>query len=136
MPTTAGPWTLVIERGTDWTEPLYWEALVDPEADPDDEDTEWERISISGYQIRWQIRKRTGTDPPLFTGTITNGGVVVTNAAQGEFELVMSYLQTAELPKGLYQWDLLLISPAGKRTRLLQGPVEIDLEQGPITEES
>lgn len=135
MPTLAGPWTLVIERGTSWIEPLYWEALVDPEADPDDEATEWERIPLTGYDIRWQIRKRTGKEV-LFTGTVANGGVVITDSDEGEFELVLTHEQSFDLPKGLYQWDLLLISPAGKRTRLLQGPVEIDLGQGPITEET
>ena len=62
---------------------------------------------------------------PILHATAANGRLVVTDAAQGRFELVIAAADLAVLQPALYQHDLLL-TRAGRIDRLWTGTLRLD----------
>jgi hypothetical protein len=77
-------------------------------------------INITGYTAAMMVRAQDYTTPPLLTLTTENGGIVL-GTTDGTINLVMSNSQTSALDFVTGVWDIYLISPAAKRTRLLMG---------------
>lgn len=82
-------------------------------------------IPLTGYTARMQVKERAGDDEPaLLTLTSPSGGLTIT-AATGIVEAAVTHSQTAAFAVGSYVFDLLLISPGGDRTFLVEGTVTV-----------
>lgn len=115
----AGTYDLIgdsaIEQGADLSRKITWS------------DSAGVPVNLTGYTARMQVRASVGASAVLMELTTENGGIVLGGSA-GTIELVRTAAQTAAFTwrRGIY--DLELLSPAGKVTRLLKGEVEVDPE--------
>lgn len=101
-----------IQQGATFRLPLQWLANNVP-------------VDLTGCAVRMQVRERAGADAVLLELSTSNGGALITDAANGRFELVMTDEATAALtwPRGAY--DVLIIHADGSVTRILQGGVTV-----------
>lgn len=79
-------------------------------------------INLDGYSALMQIREEPASTDPLATITIT----FLDPVANGKIELLLSALETTDLPTGIFYYDLSLISGGGEAERWLEGKVLID----------
>jgi hypothetical protein len=75
-----------------------------------------------------QIRKKITDAAPILTLTTANAGIVLTDAVNGEFEIVITDTATAALTIKTGVYDLEFVAPGGDVSRLLQGAVEVSPE--------
>lgn len=79
-------------------------------------------VNLTGYSARMQVRRKlSDPDPPLLELTTQNGGIAITNAAEGRFELFVSASDTAALSFRSGVYDLELVAPSGDVIRLFEG---------------
>lgn len=84
-------------------------------------------VNLTGYSLKMQINFQT---PELLnTG---NGGITITNAAQGAIQINMSSTLTAAFPRGSYPYDLWMVSGGGVETPLLTGNFSIAPSISPV----
>jgi hypothetical protein len=74
-------------------------------------------INLTGYSLKCQVNMHPAT---LLLAT-SNGGITITNAAQGQVQINISDTASAALPAGTYSFDLWMISGGGQATPLLNG---------------
>jgi hypothetical protein len=84
-------------------------------------------INLTGYTLKCQIN----APAPLALNT-TNGGITVTNAAQGDIQLTISSTQSAAIPVGVYRFDLWMTSSGGVETPLLNGNFSVTPNISPV----
>lgn len=78
-------------------------------------------IDITGWTLIAQIREAPGSDLVLKAFTVT-----VTTAADGEFDLILSAAQVADLPEGrLLSWDL-QATVSTTVTTYIRGSLKVD----------
>lgn len=84
-------------------------------------------VNLTGYVGRMMIRRRVGDVTPEVELTTSNGGIVVTNAANGEFEIRMTATQTAgiDISSGVYDLEWAIGSEV---IRFMSGYVSISPE--------
>ena len=83
------------------------------------EDTAGAAINLFGYSASSQMRKSYyATSNTIITSTITGN-------ANGEITLSMTAANTANLTPGRSVFDLLITSPAGVKTRVIEGVIVI-----------
>jgi hypothetical protein len=83
------------------------------------EDTAGAAINLSGYSASSQMRKSYyATSNTAFTSTVTG-------TANGEITLSMTAANTANLTPGRQVFDLLITSPTGVKTRVVEGIIVI-----------
>jgi hypothetical protein len=109
----SGVYDLRLEAGADFERTLTW--VADGDA-----------VNLTGYTARLQIRDKQTSTEPLLALTTENGGLTLGGAA-GTIALVISAAGTMTLSDALLTgiYDLELIAPAGRVTRLLRGNVTI-----------
>ncbi len=83
------------------------------------EDTAGAAINLSGYSAASQMRKS------YYTSTNTTITATVTGNANGEITLSMTPANTANLTPGRQVFDLLITSPTGEKTRVIEGIIVI-----------
>jgi len=83
------------------------------------EDSQGSAVNLSGYTAESQIRKS------YYSSTANNFTATVTGIANGEITLSMTAANTANLTPGRALYDLLITSPAGVKTRVIEGIVTI-----------
>lgn len=83
-------------------------------------------VDITNYTARMQIRKTYNSDTAMVNLTTENGGISLTNAANGVLSVNITPAQTAALSNGFY--DLEIESPTGVVSRLIQGSVMVSKE--------
>jgi len=83
------------------------------------EDSNGDAINLSGYTAASQIRKS------YYSSTANNFTASVTGIANGEITISMSSANTANLSAGRYLYDLVITSPAGVKTRVVEGIVVV-----------
>lgn len=116
----AGKLNLKIEQGATFRRRLQWKA-GDP-AVP---------VDLTGYQVRMQVRSEQIAATVLLELTTTNGGIAITDAAQGRFELYLKAADTAALTFDSGVYDLEMVAPDAPDntvTRLLAGSVSVSPE--------
>ena len=83
------------------------------------EDTAGAAINLFGYSASSQMRKSYyATSNTIITSTITGN-------ANGEITLSMTAANTANLTPGRSVFDLLITSPTGVKTRVIEGVIVI-----------
>jgi len=85
-------------------------------------DTAGAAIDLTGAAFEMDVRDRAGTE--ILTLTTGNARIVITNAAAGNFKLIVPASVMRTLPTGGYAHDLLRVQ-AGKTERIWAGTVEI-----------
>jgi hypothetical protein len=123
---TAGTYNITIEQGADWQRILTYKSGG-------------AAVNLAGYSARMQIRhvassptvlawfaiasssssSESSGSPAFALGTIALGG------SAGTITLDMPASQASMLPAGSHVYDLELISPVGRVTRILEGNCEV-----------
>ena len=83
------------------------------------EDTAGAAINLYGYSAASQMRKS------YYTSTNTSITATITSNAAGEITLSMTPANTSNLTPGRQVFDLLITSPAGEKTRVIEGIIVI-----------
>lgn len=83
------------------------------------EDSQGDAINLSGFSAASQIRKS------YFSSTANNFTATITGIANGEITLSMTAANTANLTPGRSLYDLVITSPQGVKTRVVEGIVNI-----------
>ncbi len=71
--------------------------------------------NLSGHTFSAHLRKHAASS------TYTSFSSSVSNAAGGEFKLVLTDSQTGNLTPGRYVYDVLMSAPDGTKTRVVEG---------------
>ena len=77
-------------------------------------------LNLTGYSSLGQLRKSYGSS------TATAMTTAISNAATGDISITMTDTATAALEAGRYQWDLLITSGSGNKTRVVEGIATIN----------
>lgn len=83
------------------------------------EDSNGDAINLYGYSASSQIRKS------YYSSTANNFTATVTGDANGEITLTMTAANTATINPGRYVYDLVITSPEGTKTRVVEGIVNV-----------
>jgi len=83
------------------------------------EDSQGSAVNLAGYTAESQIRKS------YYSSTANNFTATITGTANGEITLSMTAANTANLTPGRALYDLLITSPVGVKTRVIEGIVTI-----------
>lgn len=83
------------------------------------EDSAGAAINLTGYSAASQIRKS------YYSSTANNFTATITGTANGEITLSMTAANTALLTPGRYLYDLVITAPAGTKTRVVEGIVNV-----------
>ena len=82
-------------------------------------------VDLTGCTAAAHIRPKAGSSTLTFSFTTENGGITLTDAANGVFQLLMTDEQSKSLGIRKGQWDLEIYWPSGETTRLLMGDVTV-----------
>jgi hypothetical protein len=83
------------------------------------EDSQGSAVNLFGFVAASQIRKS------YYSSTANNFTATITGTANGEITLSMTAANTANLTPGRALYDLLITSPVGVKTRVIEGIVTI-----------
>ena len=83
------------------------------------EDSQGGAVNLAGYSAASQIRKS------YYSTTANNFTATITGTANGEITLSMTAANTANLTPGRYLYDLVITSPEGTKTRVVEGIVNV-----------
>lgn len=82
-------------------------------------DSDGETINVSGHTANSSIRRS------YYSTTANNFTATVTGTSNGEITLSMTAANTANLIPGRSLYDLVITSPSGVKTRVVEGIVNI-----------
>jgi hypothetical protein len=75
--------------------------------------------NITGWTLSAEFRVNVSdADPPLLTLTTENGGFVITDPANGKFQMQLTKAQTSLLPVGRVVFDIMRTDPVASPQRL------------------
>jgi hypothetical protein len=80
---------------------------------------------ITGWLITWCLKSDLDGDEEIEL-TIANGGVTITNAAGGEFKLLLTDEQTSEIGWTAGKHEVFAALPDGTKRKLLAGTVKVE----------
>lgn len=83
------------------------------------EDTNGDAVNLFGYSAASQIRRS------YYSSSANNLTATITGIANGEITLSMTAANTATLTPGRALFDLVITSPEGTKTRVVEGIVNI-----------
>ncbi|TMR13818.1 hypothetical protein ETD86_30095 [Nonomuraea turkmeniaca] len=109
---TAAHLPLLIEQGSAFAHELH----VNDENGP---------VHLDGYTGQMDVRPHAGSETLLHRLDTASGGIVIDGPA-GRISLRIPATVTAAFTWPAAEYDLLIISPDGTPTRLLQGVVTVD----------
>lgn len=98
---------------------LFVEQYADFSTTVNVEDSNGDAINLSGYSAASQIRKS------YYSSTANTFTSSVTGTANGEVTISMTAANSANMSPGRYLYDLVITSPAGVKTRVVEGIVTI-----------
>jgi len=113
--TRAVPVDLVIQQGADF------EHVVSVQ------NSNGSVFSLVGYSARMQIRATKSSALPLLDLTTVNGRLVI-NGAAGQVTITLTNAETTLLLFDSGVYDLEIVSPAAKVSRIIAGNVTVSLE--------
>jgi hypothetical protein len=85
-------------------------------------------VNLAGYTARMQIREKIKSPNYIINLTTENGGIVITNAANGEFSVEIPATVTASMNFKVGVYDLEFVSSGGIVERLFQGTITLSPE--------
>lgn len=98
---------------------LFVEQYADFSTTVNVEDSNGDAINLSGYTAASQIRKS------YYSSTADNFTATVTGTANGEVTIAMTSANSANMSPGRYLYDLVITSPTGVKTRVVEGIVTV-----------
>lgn len=98
---------------------LFVEQYADFSTTVNVEDSNGDAINLSGYTAASQIRKS------YYSSTANSFTATVTGTANGEVTIAMTSANSANMSPGRYLYDLVITSPTGVKTRVVEGIVTI-----------
>lgn len=115
----AGKWNIKIDLGATWTRMIFYE------------DSRGNRIDLTGYSARMEIRNKQNGAVVLATLSTTNGTILLESAdypddvgeTQGVIRLSLPANATDDITTTTGYYDLKLYPPGADEIRLLQGSV-------------
>ena len=111
----AGTYDITIEQGTDWSLTLTLSIGG-------------ERVNFGGYSARMQIRHRAASPTPLVSLTSDPASGITLGGDAGTITLELSASAAAAIVAGDHLYDLELIAPSTKVSRLIEGVCTVTAE--------
>lgn len=110
---------ITIYQGSTFTKSFQW-STGDP-AVP---------VDLTGFKIRMQLREKLSSTTTIINCTTENGRVVITDAAEGRFEVEISAADTQVMAFKSAVYDIEIVYPGlpEKVKRLIEGTVALSLE--------
>ena len=88
-------------------------------------DSDGNVLNLGGHSLVFGYGTDVKTLATHLTDNAANKCIFITNAAVGEFKLVLPYSVLKTLPTGTYFHDLILIAPDTKRTGVWSGQMVV-----------
>lgn len=108
----AGIHKFILEQGETFDEAITWK------------DSAGTPINLTGYSARMQVRKDVTASSQVIECTTVNGRIVL-GGALGTITFNIASADTASIQRGMYVYDLELISGSGSVKKLLKGQFEV-----------
>ena len=105
MAIIAGTYDFTVQRRSDHTEQFR---LTDSNDNA---------VNLNGFTIAAQVWNKERT------GKFADFTVAITNAANGEFEISLTHVQTKQFTPNELSYDVLLLNPSGKREYYIEGTI-------------
>jgi len=130
----AGKYDFTIEQGATHVTTFVWKTQPGSCCDDDVPEVEPEPVDITDYTLAMQVRPSPSSETLYFEATSVNGMLPIVTPELGQFALYVSAEESAgwTWKRGVY--DILMVSPLGFVTRLLQGSVTVSPDVTVITE--
>jgi hypothetical protein len=103
-----------ISLNEDWTVPFVYQTV-------DSTGTIFTPVNLTGSTIKLEIRAEETDHEALVSVYSPDGGIQITNAAQGQFTVVIDRADLIYLAAGSYYTDLVRLMPNGYQERLWEG---------------
>ena len=84
-------------------------------------------VNLTSYTARMQVRVAVETASFILELTTSNGGITLGGAA-GTITLLVSATAMSAIPAATYVYDLEIVAPSGKVTRLIEGKFAVKAE--------
>jgi hypothetical protein len=84
--------------------------------------------NLTNFTARMQVRSAVSSTIKVLELTTENGRIILHGAVDYNINLLVDATTTAALAPGLYVYDLEIVSPAGKVTRLIEGNFKVKAE--------
>ncbi|MCP3475161.1 hypothetical protein NLM33_33085 [Bradyrhizobium sp. CCGUVB1N3] len=103
-----------IAKNEDWIVPFVY-GTVDPTG------ANFTPIDLTGSTLKLEIRTQEIDHEALVSVFSPDGGIFITNAAQGQFQILINRLHLTHLAAGQYFTDLVRLMPNGYQERIWEG---------------
>ena len=80
-------------------------------------DSNDDAVNLNGFTIAAQVWNKERT------GKFADFTVAITNAANGEFSISLTHVQTLQFTPNELSYDVLLLNPSGKREYYIEGTI-------------
>ena len=98
---------------------IYIEQYTDFSTKINLSDDQGDSMNLVGYSASSQMRKS------YYSSSAETFTVNFTNRAAGEIEVIMTAANTANVAAGRYMFDVVITDPTSKRTRVVEGIVNV-----------
>jgi hypothetical protein len=98
-----------IAKNEDWIVPFVYR---EPSGTP---------INLAGSTLKLEIRRQESDHEALVSISSPQNGITITNAAQGEFTILINRTLLARVAPGNYVTDLVRLMPTGLQERIWEG---------------
>ena len=103
-----------ISKNEDWVVPFAYGTV-------DSTGANFTPIDLTGSTLKLEIRTLEIDHEALVSVYSPDGGIAITNAAQGQFQILMDREHLIHLAAGQYFTDLVRLMPNGYQERLWEG---------------
>ena len=103
-----------ISKNEDWVVPFAYGTV-------DSTGANFTPIDLTGSTLKLEIRTQEIDHEALVSVYSPDGGIAITNATQGQFQILMDREQLIHLAAGQYFTDLVRLMPNGYQERLWEG---------------
>jgi len=114
---SAGKYTTSILQGATFQRDITWT-----------DNTNNTPIDLTGSIVRLQARKRLTSDTTVLDLSTATSGITITDALNGQFQILLTAAETAALDFATAVYDLEVEFPSGEIRRVLEGTLELKKE--------
>jgi hypothetical protein len=110
--------TMNISRNEDWVVPFLYQSV-------DSTGTVFTPIDLTGSVLKLEIRTQETDHEALVSVSSPDDGIIINNATQGLFTIVIDRPHMIYLAPGQYFTDLVRLMPNGYQERLWEGSATV-----------
>jgi Flp pilus assembly protein TadG len=103
-----------IALNEDWVVPFVYQSV-------DSTGTIYTPVDLTGSTLKLEIRIQETDHEALVSVFSPNNGIIITNATQGQFTVLIDRPHLVHLAAGQYFSDLVRLTPGGYQERLWEG---------------